>query len=128
MPLLFAVLAVLFLMHGLSHGATHHAGTSDQAAAHAVGATHFGTTAVEDVIADLPALEAPAHGGGHAAQLAELCMAVLVGGLLLVLLTRRGGTPGVARARRTHQGAGALASTGRLPDPPDLLRLSVCRC
>ena len=78
--------------------------------------------------AGLPSVDAPTHGGGHGAQFAELCMAVLAGGLLLALLARRGGIAAVARARRTTGHAGALAFAGRPPDPPDLQRLSVCRC
>jgi hypothetical protein len=128
--LLFAVLGGLFLMHGLSsHGAMHHEGSADVAMVHAAETpTVHSDAVVADVSAGLPTIEAPAHRGGHAAQFAELCMAVLAGGLLLALLTRRGGTTAVARARRTHRTAGALAFAGRPPDPPDLRKLSVCRC
>ena len=132
--LLFVVLGGLFLMHGLSgHGATHHAGSADGAMVHAAGASgaamvHSGAAVADKVTAGLPTVDAPAHGDGRPGQLAELCMAVLAGGLLLALLGRRGGITAVARARRTHRTVGALAFAGRPPDPPDLRRLCVCRC
>ncbi len=143
--MLFAVLGGLFLMHGLSsHGAMHHTGSVEAAVMHAAGtsgdrmaaaveasgaaAAHSGTAAADDITAGLPSVDAPTHGGEHGAQFAELCMAVLAGGLLLALLARRGGVAAVARARRTPRHDVALAFTGRAPDPPDLQRLSVCRC
>ena len=140
--MLFAVLGGLFLMHGLSsHGAVHHAGSADGAMVHVAGATggtmahatgvatvHPAVVTADRLIQDLPSVKVPAHGGGRAAPFAELCMAVLAGGLLLALLARRGGITAVAGARRTHRDAGAPAFTGRSPDPPDLQRLSICRC
>ena len=140
MALLFAVLGGLFLMHGLSgHGAMHHAGSAGVAMFHAASATGdtmghatgVATVHAAAVVAaspDLPSVAAPEHGGGHGSSFAELCMAVLAGGLLLALLTRRGGITAVVRARRTHRDAGAPAFAGSPPDPPDLQRLSISRC
>ena len=140
--MLFAVLGGLFLMHGLgSHGAMHHTGSADAGMVHAAGnaaetmlhaagaeMAHSTASVADDVIVGLPSIGAPAHDGGHAASFAELCMAVLAGGLLLALLGRRGGITALAGARRTHRVVVARASAGRPPDPPDLWRLSVCRC
>ena len=132
--MLFAVLGGLFLMHGLSgHGAMHHAGPADGAMVHAAGASgaataHAGVAVAGEAIAGLPWVDVPPSGDGPPGQMAELCMAVLAGGLLLALLARRGGITAVARARRTHLSVVAIAFTGRLPDPPDLWRPSVCRC
>ena len=142
--MLFAVLGGLFLMHGLSsHGAMHHAGSADAAMVRAAGTSgaamvrasgaamvHSGAAVADRVSAARPSVEPPARGDGHGAQVAELCMAVLAGGLLLALLGRRGGITAGVRARRTRRDAGvlALAFTRRPPDPPDLRRLSVCRC
>ena len=119
----------------------HAAGTTDEAMLHAAGATgqvmvhaagaavaHSTASVADDVSSALPSVGAPTHDGGHAPSFAELCMAVLAGGLLLARLARRGGLTAVASARRTPRTAGALAFTGRAPDPPDLQRLSVCRC
>ena len=136
MALLFAVLGGLFLMHGLSsHGATHHAGAAGAAMAHAADAESsmqhaldLPSAATPGVRLALPSIDTPAPGGGHSLELAELCMAVLVGGLLVALAAQGRGRAVVVTTRRTFPAAAGSALTGRTPDPPDLLRLSVCRC
>nr|WP_281379879.1 DUF6153 family protein [Nocardioides ginsengisegetis] len=106
------VLAGLFGMHGMADHSTGHT-TAHQAMA----------TAVHDVADAAPAgdVATPAPGA------LELCVAVLLGGLLLLLLLGRGErrTPWALPRAVT---VAAPTPRGRDPDPPTPALLSVYRC
>lgn len=108
-PLL--VLAGLFGMHGLADHSTGHT------AAHQAMVTemhHVASSPSSDVLTQAPGMT-------------ELCVAVLLGGLLLLLLLGRGDrrTPWALPRAVT---VAAPAPRGRDPDPPTPVLLSVHRC
>ena len=126
----FVVLVGLFAMHGLaSHGSMSGTGDmGDMGSMAGVGATAKVpvTAAGHQVAGPGQAPDDGGHGSGAMPGTGS-CVAVLVLLLLLVVLSLRrlGPTWLLGRARRVR-----LLTRGRarLPEPPDLWTLSVCRC
>ena len=120
MGAVFLVLGGLLAMHGLgTHGIAgdDHAGMSG---AHAA-APRADAAALAPLALDP---RAPAHGAEH---LMAGCVAVLgvAMALLLGLMAPRGGWRSIPV---TLVRPVAVPRRARAPDPPDLVRLCVCRC
>jgi hypothetical protein len=117
------VVAGLLAMHGVgTHGSTaeEHASMGAVPGHHA--AEHLGAGMVAEAVAAL-APAAPAPGAHH---VRTACVAVLALALLLLL-----GILPLGSARRTPSTPAHLVRLlrrARAPDPPDLVRLCVCRC
>jgi len=112
------VLAGLLSMHGLDGGhrvdatITWVAAAADAAPADVGHAAPAAGSATAGVVALAPGAVVPGQEEGHGSGLMTLCLAVLAGGLLLLLSRRRPASPVAARPRP------ALALHPRTARPP----------
>ena len=126
------VLAGLFGMHGLGehsggHGAMSMAVDAPSSTVHPAGHTHAMAATPGDAAAlgSAPVISAP--GGSTYGGLATVCLAVLLGGLVMFLLlgSARRRTPWLLPRQVV---APVPLPRSRAPDPPSPVLLSVCRC
>ncbi len=121
---LFWVLGGLLSMHGLSNHGTGAA--AHDAHGPAAESSMPGMATVTAVAASPAPLSLTAPGAPGLEHLLAACLVVL-GVALLVYLG--GGRPlGVRGASGPLLGVDLIRAQGRDPAPPDLVRLSICRC
>ncbi len=130
---LLAALAGLFAMHGLAdHGTSHGSMTgsmsgSPQGPDPAAGHAHDDHTRPTEPTVAGPVAGPVAVVGPLAESAMGLCLAVLAGGLVL-LLVRGGAWPARPWSDLVVRRCVAVIARARAPDPPDLLALSIQRC
>lgn len=126
----FLVLAGLLAMHGIgSHGtmSTSHATTSAAAPAHGTHGAHVGHGGTLMDAGTHETMLAPSRPHAGFDHLAGACLVVL--GLALLLLLGHSGAVVGRRVALTYRTPSlAVPPRARAPDPPDLLRMSICRC
>ena len=117
------VVAGLLAMHGVG---THGTTAEDHASMEAVPGHQAGELVGPATVAEAVAVLGPATHAPGAHHVRAACVAVLTFALLLLL-----GMLPLGSARRTPSAPAHLVRLlrrARAPDPPDLVRLCVCRC
>jgi hypothetical protein len=123
-PLL--VLAGLFAMHGLGDHSSQHSAVHTAMAMPAHGAMSSMTSMTDPAVSDAPGV-ARVSAGDTSGTLMQMCVAVLLGGLVAWLLrvgARRRTSWHVPRQVRVP----VPVPRSRAPDPPSPTVLSVFRC